>query len=88
MQGFIAIHRVGIDRLGVEDRLADVTERLVHGMSERVNCGRLMVAWNDKAGAMVLRKIVGSDFRESRLLGWKSGKDAPRRKIRTAWRNC
>ena len=32
MQRFVSVDRIGVDRFGVEDRLADVAKRSVHGM--------------------------------------------------------
>ena len=53
------IDRLGFDRIGVDDRLADVAERLVHRVRERVDARRLAVAGDDETGAAMRLKILG-----------------------------
>ena len=49
------VDRVGVDRVGVEDRLADIAQRLIDGVGQRVHDRRLMVARDHDAGtAMAL----------------------------------
>ena len=52
------IDGVGFDRVGVEDRLADVAQLLVHDGGERVNDGRLLFARDHDAGAFVRLQIA------------------------------
>ena len=53
------IDRLGFDRVGVDDRLADVAERLVHRVRERVDDRRLAVAGDDEARSAVRLQILG-----------------------------
>ena len=48
---FGLVDRIRIDGIGVENGLADVAQRLVHGVSKGVDDGWLMVARNDSARA-------------------------------------
>ena len=38
------IYRVGIDRIGIEDRLADIAEGLIDGVGQGVDGRRLMIS--------------------------------------------
>jgi hypothetical protein len=51
------IDRLGFDRVGVDDALPDVAERVVHRMRERVDDRWLAVAGDDEARAAVRAEI-------------------------------
>ena len=51
------IDGVGIDWIGVDDRLTDIAERLINGMGQSVYRGRLMIARNNNARTMPRREI-------------------------------
>ena len=53
------IDRLGFDRSRVDDRLADVAERLVHRVRERVDGRRLAVAGDDEAAPAMRLQILG-----------------------------
>ena len=59
-QGFGLIHGVGVDRVGVDDGLADVPECAFMRVRESMNRGRLVIAGDDDAGSLVPRKISGN----------------------------
>ena len=46
---FGLIDRIGVDGIGVENSLADIAERLIHGVSQRMDGWRLMIARDDEA---------------------------------------
>ena len=52
------IHRVGVDRIGVENRLADVAQRLIDRVGQSVNCRRLMIAGNHDAGTAMALQVL------------------------------
>ena len=73
------VDRLGLDRVGVDDGLADVAERVVHRVRERVDGGRLAVAGDDEAGAAVRREILrdgGDPLRARRRRGAAPGTPA------------
>ena len=53
------IDRLGLDRSRVDDGLADVAERLVHRVRERVDRRRLTVAGDDEAAPAMRLQILG-----------------------------
>ena len=65
------IDRLGLDRLRVDDRPADVAERLVHRVRERVDGRRLAVAGDDEAASAVRLQILG-DGRRSNCVARRS----------------
>ena len=53
------VDRVGVHRVGVDDSAANVAEGRVHGVCQGVHCGRLMVAGDDDARALMFLQITG-----------------------------
>ncbi len=53
MQRLVATYRICIDWLGIENRPADVADRLINGVRESVNSGWLMIANDHNAGSVV-----------------------------------
>ena len=61
------IHWLGFDGIGVDDCVADRSQRLIHGMSQRMNRRRLVLAGNDHGRAM-MRFQVCDDVVDELLL--------------------
>ncbi len=53
------VDRVAFDRVGVADGLADIAERRVHGVRQRVNGWRLIIARDHQAVAFVSLQVLG-----------------------------
>ena len=53
------MHRLGRHRIGVDDRPADVAERVVQRVRQGVHAGRLVVTGDDDAGAAMRAEILG-----------------------------
>ncbi len=53
----VLVHRIRGDGLGVDDRPADVAQRLVDCMRQRVHGGRLMIAGDHHARAAMALQI-------------------------------
>ncbi len=49
LQRLSLIHRVGIDRIGIEDRLADIAQGLIDGVGQSVDGRRLMISGDHHA---------------------------------------
>ena len=58
------IDRISFDRIGVGDRFADVAERRIDGVRQGVDGGRLMIAGDHHARALVSLQVLrdGGDF--------------------------
>ena len=53
------VHWLRLDRRSVEDRLADVLERVIEGVNECMQAGGLAIAGQDNALAGMLFQILG-----------------------------
>ena len=60
---------IGIDGVGVNDGLADVAERRIHRVRERMHNGRLMIAGNDDRRAPVTLQVFHYCGEKLLLLG-------------------
>ncbi len=59
------IHRVGVHRVGVENRLAYVTLALIEGMGQRVDSGWLVIAGNNDARPRMVSDVLAKGLEES-----------------------
>ena len=59
-QRFDLIDRICLRAFGERDRVADVAEKRIHQMRERMNRRRLICANNNNAGAAVLQQVFGN----------------------------
>ena len=60
LQRLSLIDRIHFERIGVENSLADIAQRVVHRMGERMNHRRRFSAGNHDARALVLLKILAA----------------------------
>ena len=58
MQRLVASYRIGIDWLGIENRLADVAERLINSVRESMNYWWLMIASDYNTRPVVRSQIT------------------------------
>ena len=58
MQRLVTGYRVGVDWLGVENRLADVAQRLIDSVRERMHYWRLMIASDYNTRPAVRSQII------------------------------
>src|ERR1051326_2130454 len=65
---------IDFQRISVENSLADVSERIVHRMRERMNHRRLMLAGDHDARAFVLLQVANDrvDRQVGLRRGWRS----------------
>src|ERR1035441_3145294 len=68
MQRLVAVDWVGVDRFGVDDRLADVAQRLVDGVCKGMDDGRLMIAGDHHAGTSMRLQVFRQSGDKLRLL--------------------
>ena len=57
-QGLNLVARTGFSHFGVSHRLADVAQRLIEPMRQRMDCGRLPFAGHDDARATMLSQVL------------------------------
>ena len=76
---------VDFDRSAVGDRRADVAERLVHRVRERVHRGRLVFAGDDERAAAMRLQVLGDGGHPLRRVGVRERRRRrPRRRRRAA----
>src|SRR5580700_6428171 len=56
--GLVLIYRICVDRVGVEDCLPDISQSLIHCVSESMNATRLMIAHNHNARSAMGGEIL------------------------------
>src|SRR5215475_141123 len=67
-------YRINFERIGVENSFADITQRVVHRMGQRVNKRRLVIAGEHDARAFVLLEIERHCFQPcGSRSGWNGG---------------
>ena len=61
---------IRVDRVGVENRFADIPECLIYGVSESVYDGRLMIAHDNDARSTMGEEILNKGPGETRIVSY------------------
>ena len=57
-EGLGLVHRIGVDRIRVENRLADIAQSLIDPVDESMNHGGLVIPGNNEAGTAMSLEVL------------------------------